>query len=156
LESSQGRKNIIDVFRQEKYVKNVVWNKNDNLVALTDCVYDLQTGLFIEPRPEQYINVSAGYALGVAKRDGVFPTLDMLLAEFATETAYLMELCKDIMGSDALTHYLMKTMATFLKQLNDEQVAYFWLGSGRNGKGTLTHLLMCALGSYFGVFCFNY
>jgi phage/plasmid-associated DNA primase len=156
LESSQGRKNIIDVFRQEKYVRDVVWNKNDYLVAFTDCVYDLQTGLFIEPRPEQYINVSAGYALGVSKRDGVFPTLDMLLAEFEVETAYLMNLCLDIMGSAALTHYLMKTMATFLKQLNDEQVAYFWLGSGRNGKGTLTHLLMCALGSYFGELSINY
>ena len=28
--------------------------------------------------------------------------------------------------------------------------AYFWLGAGRNGKGTLTALLKSVLGNYFG------
>jgi hypothetical protein len=37
-----------------------------------------------------------------------------------------------------------------LKQCNSEERAYFWLGLGRNGKGTLTALLKLALGNYFG------
>ena len=37
-----------------------------------------------------------------------------------------------------------------MKQSNTEERAYFWLGNGRNGKGTITELLKLVLGKYFG------
>jgi phage/plasmid-associated DNA primase len=37
-----------------------------------------------------------------------------------------------------------------MKQCNAEELCHFWLGDGRNGKGTLTKLLNESFGKYFG------
>ena len=44
----------------------------------------------------------------------------------------------------------MTAMATFLEPYNKQQKAYFWLGNGGNGKGTLASLLRYVLGKYWG------
>ena len=46
--------------------------------------------------------------------------------------------------------FFLKQMASFLKQENKEEKGYFWLGKGRNGKGTTTDVLRNVLGSYWG------
>ena len=44
----------------------------------------------------------------------------------------------------------MKTISSFLVQNNKEEKAYFWLGKGRNGKGTMSTLLRNTLNNYWG------
>ena len=46
--------------------------------------------------------------------------------------------------------YVWKVCGSVLKQNNPEEKAYFWLGKGGNGKGTITELLKGALGDYWG------
>jgi hypothetical protein len=50
----------------------------------------------------------------------------------------------------------MKQLSSFLKQENKEVFAYFWLGEGRNGKGTVIALLIMILGDYWGELSMDY
>jgi phage/plasmid-associated DNA primase len=47
-------------------------------------------------------------------------------------------------------------MSSFLKQENKEEKGYFWLGKGRNGKGTSTDGLRNVLGNYWGELSIDY
>ena len=147
LDSAKRRSDIIKVLKQEYYMADVKWNTNNNLFAFDDCIYDLEKGTFIMPHPEQYINVSCGYELGV-KYDVINKIFT--LPNLKVETEYIEKFLTEIMSSNETKHYLKKVMSSFLRQINAEEKCYFWLGKGRNGKGTLSKLLNLSLGNYYG------
>ena len=148
LDSATGRANIIKVLKQENYKSDIEWNKNLNLFAFEDGIYDLNKGEFIEPTPEQYINITTGYKLGLGE--------NFSLPECNEEKGEIVKFLEEITENKNVKNFLLITLSSFLKQNNAEEKCYFWLGRGRNGKGTLTDLLKMALGNYFGELSINY
>lgn len=136
--SSVGRKHIIDILQKEHYQSDIIWNNHPNLFAFDDCIYDLETQTQIEPKPEFYINITTGYSIG---------NLDLISKETKDEIKTTIQ---GLFDDEATYKYVMKVMASFLKQGNQEEKCYFWLGKGRNGKGTLSTLLNSSFGNYFG------
>lgn len=136
--SSIGRNHIIDVLQKEHYQSDIVWNNHPNLFAFDDCIYDLDTQTQIEPKPEFYINITTGYSIG---------NLDLISKKTKDEIKTTIQ---GLFDDEATYKYVMKVMASFLKQGNIEEKCYFWLGKGRNGKGTLSTLLSSSFGNYFG------
>ena len=61
----------------------------------------------------------------------------------------ILKIFKSIVKDDQYS-YFMKTISSFLIQNNIEEKAYFWLGKGRNGKGTMTTILRNVFKNYWG------
>jgi len=137
LNTNKTRENVIKIFKSDNYIEDVKWNKNIHLFVFNDCIYDLSKGEFVEPNITDYINISCGY-------------------DYNSEITNLKETKKDIIKifksivKNDQYKYFMKTIASFLIQNNIEEKAYFWLGKGRNGKGTMTTLLRNTLKNYWG------
>ena len=139
------RHNVVKMFKAYNYVKNIEWNKNNDLFMFEDCAYDLKTNSWIESTdPDDYMNTTCGYKY----RDSITTNLDTEMTEITT-------FLKDIVHQSDYEFFLNK-MSSFLKKENKEELGYFWLGAGRNGKGTATELLRVALGSYWGELNMSY
>ena len=146
LNSHKTRINVIKIFKCDNYIETVEWNKNNNLFVFEDCVYDLELGK-IQDKPNEldYNNISCG-----KKYNMEFKKEDVNDAEKVIES-FIADITKK---EDC--EYLLKQMASFLKQENTEEKGYFWLGRGRNGKGTTTELLKNAIGKYWGELSMDY
>lgn len=142
LDSAMTRNNIIKVLQDEVFVENVEWNKNKYLFAFNNKIYDLEKGEFIEPNPKQYINFTCGYDYEEYEESELIKA-KKIIHDFIDGIL-------DNLTKGEQKRYLMKLLSSFLVQLNKEEKGYFWLGRGRNGKGTLTNLLISCLGRYFG------
>jgi phage/plasmid-associated DNA primase len=138
LDSSVFRNHVIDILKTENYIKEVKWNKDNNLFAFDDCIYNLKIGAFVKPDPKQYINWTTGYSYGDTKQ------------EYLEQQTWCKTFINQILNNASTEAWIIKVLASFLKQENAEEKCHFWLGEGRNGKGTLTTLLKIALGKYFG------
>ena len=138
LDSAIFRNHVIEILKSENYKKNIIWNKDNNLFAFEDCIYHLKLGKFIKPDPKQFINWTTGYAYGDTNN------------QYLPEQKWCKDFIHEIIGNAESELWLLKVLASFCKQENAEEKCHFWLGSGRNGKGTLTTLLAQALGQYFG------
>jgi phage/plasmid-associated DNA primase len=138
LNTYNTRNNVIKIFKKDNYKSNVIWNRNENLFVFEDAVYDLEQGKFIKGNPDDFINHSCGLFYN--------NTYSELQLQTATET--IVNFIKSIIHEENY-EYLMTLLSSFLKQENKEELAHFWLGNGRNGKGTLAELLQKTLGSYW-------
>jgi phage/plasmid-associated DNA primase len=159
LDKKVVHERIIGLLIEEHWIdeKEIVWNGNPNLFVFENAIYDLELGMFIESSPSQYINYSCGYKFLFDRADNG----SIVSRNFPEEKKNIINFIKSILGCEendtdrnSVTNkefsYLMKVLASFLKQNNSEEVAYFLLGEGRNGKGTLTTLLQNTLGQYWG------
>jgi phage/plasmid-associated DNA primase len=138
LDSAVFRNHVIEILKTENYIKDVKWNKDNNLFAFDDCIYNLKIGAFVKPDPKQYINWTTGYSYGDTKN------------EYLEQQTWCKTFLSQILNNPSTENWILKVLASFLKQENAEEKCHFWLGEGRNGKGTLTTLLKIALGKYFG------
>ena len=138
LNKNHTRDSIIEIFKSDNYVEDVEWNKNIHLFVFNDCIYDLSKGKFTNPDINDYINLSCGYNYNIE-----FENLDEIKSD-------VLKIFKSIIKNDEEFKYFMKTISSFLIQNNIEERAYFWLGKGRNGKGTMSTLLRNALKNYWG------
>ena len=141
LDKKLMRDRIVGIIVDEHWQKEktINWNSNDNLFAFENKIYDLESGKFIDPKPDQYINITCGYNY----EDG----------EFVEEKKEIHKFLDNILSStnkEIEKPYLLKVLSSFLRQCNQEEVAYFLTGKGRNGKGTLSTLLSNVLGEYWG------
>lgn len=139
LDNVNFRENVIKALQAECYIEKIEWNTKHHLFAFKDAIFDLDKGEFVEPNPKDYINYTCGYSYGKISKE----TLTKCKKDFD-------KYFETIFGNAELIAYIKKLLASFLRQENPEQKAYFWLGSGRNSKGTLTKFLQKALGRYFG------
>ena len=139
LNTNKTRENIIKIFKSDNYVEVVEWNKQINLFVFDDCIYDLYKGEFVDAKPTDYINLSCGYNYKLEDFDNIETVKEDIIKIF-----------KSIVKNEEEYKYFMKTIASFLIQNNIEEKAYFWLGQGRNGKGTMTTLLRNTLKNYWG------
>jgi hypothetical protein len=111
------------IYRSES---NIQWNNHRHLFAFRDSIYNLETGQFIPPSPDQFINYTTGYNY----QDSNFSPNDLTQARDK-----ILTFLSAIMGNDEeMVTYLLKVLASFLVQCNDEERAYFFIGAGRNGK----------------------
>ena len=138
LDSATTRNHIIDIIKTNKYEPKILWNQSPTLFAFTDCIFDLETGERVESSINQYINTTCGYAYGLDTED------------YSVEETDIMNFLKSVFESEDLRNFMLKVLASFLRGNNIDEKIFFWLGSGRNGKGTLTTLLEMALGDYYG------
>lgn len=146
LDDNNFRNNVIECLKTDKYIADVEWNKDRNLWAFNDCVYHLQLGKFVKPDPKQYINWTCGYEYGVVfDKNG-----KMSWNEYEKEQQDCLAFINTLFSSEDDINYILTHLASCMKQCNSEELAHFWLGDGRNGKGTLTKLFNEAFGKYFG------
>ena len=144
LGSNRRREDVVKIFKKDKFVPNIEWNNKKDLFVFEDCVYDLSIGDFQKPNQLDYMNLSCGNKYNI-KMTGIEE------AEKEIEKFF-----RSIVGCNADYEYLMKQMASFLKQENVEEKGYFWLGRGRNGKGTGSELIKNAIGLYWGNLSMEY
>lgn len=144
LDSAVCRNHIIDVVKTNNYQANIKWNTHHTYFAFNDKVFDLETNSPITPLKEHYINITCGYDFGNSTD------------EYSTEIADIMSFLRSMFENENVVEYMLKVMASFLRGQNIDEKIYFWLGQGRNGKGTLTTLLQNALGSYYGTLNLTY
>ena len=144
LNTNKTRTNILKIFQADNYVADVKWNKNNNLFVFKNCVYDLETDCFIPSNHEDYINTSCGY-----KYD------ETNIEEFERAKTKIKDFVDTIL-LESDREYVWKLMGSSVIQSNAEEKAYFLLGAGRNGKGTLVIPLKNSLGKYWGDLNMNY
>lgn len=145
LDNNIYRNNVVECLKTEKYVDKIEWNRDRDLFAFEDGIYSLSLNQFIKPEPSQYINWTCGYEYGLT-----FDKKEMIVPEYEEEQEFCVEFLSSLFTDKDTIHYLLKRMASYLKQMNSEEKADFWTGDGRNGKGTLSKLLEQVLGKYFG------
>lgn len=144
LNTNKTRSNILKIFQADNYVADVKWNKNKKLFVFENCVYDLETDSFVPSNPIDYINTSCGY-----KYD------DTNSEEFEMAKKKIKDFVDSIL-LDTDRNYVWKLMGSSVIQSNAEEKAYFLLGAGRNGKGTLVKPFKNSLGKYWGDLNMNY
>ena len=62
---------------------------------------------------------------------------------------YIDDLITNYFEFEDVAVWFKKHLGSLLQGGNKEEKAYFWTGKGRNGKGTIDHLLITALGDYY-------
>ncbi len=136
------QENIIKFYMNRHDVNCVEeWNKKPNLFAFNNCVWDLEKSCFIEPDPLDYINLTCGY-------DYIEPTEDII-----NEIKYIIQ---DINKDNECYEYLMTITSTLLFRYNIEEAAYFFTGSGGNGKGFYLEFIKNVLGRYSSMLPLDY
>ena len=112
-------------------------DENKYLIGFNNGVYDLQkeTRGFRAGRPDDFISFSTGYD---------YKEYDIN----HSDVKYIENFVKSIMPVADDKKYLDCYISSLLQGGNAEQIILFWTGSGANGKGTLTKLLMKTLGNY--------
>ncbi len=142
LDSANTRNNIIRILQDENYRNGIEWNTKKHLFAFNNRIYDLEKGEFIEPNPDDYINLTCGYDYIEYEDEEL---------EYAKEKIHAF--LDSIIKKEYLKNekdFLLKLLSSFLVQKNKEEKGYFWLGCGRNGKGCLSQVTKNSLGNYFG------
>ena len=105
-----------------------------NLLAFTDCLYDMSIKAFREIRPSDFICKNAGYPKP---------------AEYNQETAqFLKNVIKSVFENEEIENYWLTHVSLGLFT-NKFESLNIHLGQGRNGKGMLFNLVENAVGSYF-------
>ena len=136
----------ISLNNKELYICACTKNGNYNncdIFAFNDALYCLNQKRILkddEIDPQWYINYTCGY-------DYYIPNLNE--TDIMNAKEYIMTILHNTLNPDNVD-YVLKVVASFLKQSNPEEKAYFWLGRGRNGKGTITELIRNSLGKYWG------
>jgi P4 family phage/plasmid primase-like protien len=144
LNTNKTRTNILKIFQADNYVADVEWNKNKNLFVFENCVYNLETNKFVESNPDEYINTSCGYRYDDRNKN-----------EFEKAKQKIKQFVDSILLEND-REYVWTLMGSSVVQSNAEEKAYFLLGIGRNGKGTLIKPFKNSLGKYWGDLNMNY
>ncbi|KAJ3074869.1 hypothetical protein HK102_005710, partial [Quaeritorhiza haematococci] len=116
-----------------KGYKDLVRNldKNKDLLAFNNGVYDLNKGEFREGRADDYISKSVGYDYIPGCKD---------------HRAELDDFFAKLFPDDELRDYVLRYLASCLSGNTRDQMIFFGYGSGRNGKSKLLALMKETLG----------
>jgi phage/plasmid-associated DNA primase len=130
------------------YKPDLVWNDYPHLFAFPDCVLNLDTcRVETKNTKNYYLNISADYkALPYMNNDN-----KKIRQEVEEAKQYIKTLFNDIFDNDEeMVNYMFTVLSSYLHHSNKEELIYFWLGSGRNGKGVISSLMKKSFGQYFG------
>ena len=138
------RENVMKLFVTDCYLpQEPNWNNNPDIYAFNDCLYSLKEKRVLEQAEinrEWYINHTCGYN---------YEDISICKEKVKVAKQNIKKIFEEILHHEDV-EYVWKVCGSFLKQNNPEEKAYFWLGKGGNGKGTITELLKAALGDYWG------
>jgi P4 family phage/plasmid primase-like protien len=137
LKMSPFKKNILSECRallfNERFCDNLYSKKH--LLGFDNGVYDLDTHVFREGLPDDYLTMTCGYDYD-ANVDSIY--LDEV-----------MKFINDIMPNKAMVDYVLTSLGYGLHGIKSQEFFQVWTGTGGNGKGLLTTLLQCAMGEYY-------
>jgi P4 family phage/plasmid primase-like protien len=116
----------------KKWVENL--DEKQHLIGFENGVFDLDSNEFRDGRPDDMLTMSTGY--------------DYTPVIIESVKAKLMAFFDSIMPNETMRDYLLKMQAYQLHGNKYLQQISFWTGSGANGKGLLSSLLIATLGQY--------
>jgi P4 family phage/plasmid primase-like protien len=116
---------------------NLVFNKNSNLIAFQNGVYDLDQMIFRKGDPNDYLTIQMSY--------------DFILEENITQKQYLIQFLEDILPIKEVRNFLLHNVAScLLGDTNKEQEFYILTGKkGANGKSVLSNLIEDTFGEFY-------
>jgi P4 family phage/plasmid primase-like protien len=112
-----------------------VLNKNLNLMGFKNGILNLETGEFRKGVKADMISLSTGYDY----------------SEIVNEESikYIEGVIDSIHPNEEVRHFVKKHLGSMIAGGNKSEVGFFWVGKGRNGKGTYDTMLMKILGEYY-------
>jgi putative DNA primase/helicase len=114
-------------------------NGKTDIIGFDNGVYDLKEKIFRKATIEDCVSWSVGYDY-VDESECDPDTL-----------AYLENFVFSLFENRDTGSYFLKHIGSFLFGGNKEELIHFWVGNGRNGKGTVDDLLRQTLGPYYQV-----
>jgi phage/plasmid-associated DNA primase len=141
LDSARYRNDVVAALETERHHDSIEWDSHvhGHLFAFEDCIWDLNQACFVEPNPDHYITTTCGFAYG-----------DQTLEHKAEQDLFQDKILTSMFDNPRLQAYILRMMSSLLRAGNVDERGYFWLGRGRNGKGTLSGLLENCQGAYYG------
>ena len=140
-------------------------NSKKNLIGFDNGIVDLKycsinksgivhnETIFREGRPDDYVSLSVGYNLPIAKED--MPTnISQIKDNIMSINNYqelqegLDDFIKKVLPNDDVRDYTLRFLSSCLSGEVREEKFYFWTGSGSNGKSKITELIDHTLGEY--------
>jgi P4 family phage/plasmid primase-like protien len=139
MRDNKKRRGIIEELSVSIYKENFSesLNKNENLFAFKNGVFELNTGKFRDGMPEDMISVSCNC--------DYIKNLDMDCKEIRDMTNYI----KEVFADEGLYPFICKLLASFMKGSNHDQHCYIFYGNGGSGKTTFFDLVSKSFGEYF-------
>ena len=138
LENQSFLKNCVD-FSRKRFLNEKLEQEldlNEHLVGFSNGVYNLETFEFRKGTIEDRVSITTGY--------------EYIDTELSHEDINFFDTLIDTWFEDTETSYWFKKhIASCIQPGNKEEKIYFWVGSGRNGKGTIDTLLRETLGGYY-------
>jgi P4 family phage/plasmid primase-like protien len=137
IENISFKKSCIDEahneFIDEKLQENL--DTNINLIGFNNGVYDLEKMEFRKGTIQDKVSMCIGYDYENLSN---YETLD-----------FLEKTLDDMFETKEMSHWFKIHLGSLLQGINIEEKVYFWVGDGRNGKGTIDKLLIDTLGDYY-------
>ncbi|KAJ3063653.1 hypothetical protein HK102_008414, partial [Quaeritorhiza haematococci] len=112
-------------------------DRNRDLIAFTNGVYDLEANEFREARADDYLRKTVGYSFDPSRN----PETESRIHDFFNK----------VFPDSDVKVYVLKFLASCLAGHTKDQLFHFGHGSGSNGKGVLNNLMAHTLGQYAAV-----
>lgn len=107
-----------------------------HLLGFTNGVYDLNTGVFRDGLPEDYVTMNVGYSYDPEKMNDETTTYEFY--EFFTQ----------VFPDRDVARYVTKFLGSCLAGYTQDQIFTFGFGTGSNGKGILINIMANVLGGF--------
>jgi P4 family phage/plasmid primase-like protien len=137
IENNSFKKNCVEeakgVFLDRNLYESL--NQNQKLIGFKNGIFDLETCTFRKGEVADKVSMTTGYDY----KPEICP-------EHQTS---LEDLFNGYFKNPETAHYFKKHLGSILEGGNKEEKCYFWVGSGRNGKGTTDTMLRKVLGNYY-------
>ncbi|GAQ92771.1 hypothetical protein KFL_011300020 [Klebsormidium nitens] len=127
-------KECADIFYMSDKEFTSKLDESPHLLGFENGVYDLDAMEFRAGRPSDFLTLSTG--------SNYTPQVNLKVRTM------LLDLLKDIYGTDEMIKYMLQFGAYTLHGSKTEEIIHFWVGKGGNGKGIMLYLFMKALGDY--------
>lgn len=121
--------------RSDDFLENL--DMNLDLVGFENGIYELDTGIFRQGRPEDYITMSTKINYREFTMDD--PEIKEVLDFFSK-----------IYTNERVREYMLTLLSSFLSGSVKEEKFHIWTGSGANGKSKMVELVQSAFGDYYG------
>jgi putative DNA primase/helicase len=137
LENHSFKGSCVDEAKQDFIDRTLLeqLNSNTKLIGFTNGIYDLENHVFRKGTIKDKVSMTTKYEYN---------------AEIKTENQEFLEnLFDNYFETKETSYYFKKLLGSILEGGNDMEKVWFWVGQGRNGKGTTDQMLRNCLGDYY-------
>ena len=133
LKDSTSKAHIAKECKDLLFDEDLILDKNPNIIAYKNGVYDLNIGIFRKGNQQDYLSKSIKYDyVEFNKTDNVVIELKMIL--------------KQIFPDKSLRKYFMNTTCEFYEGFNKRKIVLIWSGIGNNGKSVIMKFIETLFG----------